>query len=65
MQSSLMKNIGAKNFGYNVKLMKWSNRMDLLAFSNNKGFPANLNFVQIETQFSKHNVLFVFFFSIR
>lgn len=32
-----MRNIGAKNFGFNIELMKWSNRMDLIAFSNNKG----------------------------
>lgn len=36
MESSSMRNIGAKSFGFNIELIKWSNRMDLIAFSNNK-----------------------------
>lgn len=36
MQSSSMRNIGAKSFGFNIEQIEWSNRMDLIAFSNNK-----------------------------
>lgn len=36
MESSSMRNIGAKSFGFNIELIKWSNRMDLIALSNNK-----------------------------
>lgn len=32
-----MRSVGSKSFGFKIELMKWSNRMDLLAFSNEKG----------------------------
>lgn len=32
-----MRHIGTKNLGFKIELMKWSNRMDLLAYSNDKG----------------------------
>lgn len=37
MQTSSMRTIGAKNFAFSIELLKWSNQMDLVAFSNSKG----------------------------
>lgn len=37
MNSASMRSVGSKSFGFKIELMKWSNRMDLLAFSNEKG----------------------------
>ena len=35
--SSTLKYISQKNVGYKIEIMKWSNRMDLLAIGNDKG----------------------------
>lgn len=35
--SSSMRQIAAKAVGFKIEIMKWSNRMDLLAISNDKG----------------------------
>lgn len=35
--SSSMRLNQSKNIGYKIEIMKWSNRMDLLAISNDKG----------------------------
>lgn len=35
--SSSMRLNHSKNIGYKIEIMKWSNRMDLLAISNDKG----------------------------
>jgi len=32
-----MRQTGAKNLGYKIEIMEWSNKMDLLAISNDKG----------------------------
>lgn len=32
-----MKQIGARNMGYKIGIMEWSNKMDLIAISNDKG----------------------------
>jgi hypothetical protein len=32
-----MKQIGNKNIGVKLEIVEWSNKMDLLAFSNEKG----------------------------
>lgn len=37
MNTSSMRSVGSKGFSFKIELMKWSNRMDLLAFSNEKG----------------------------
>jgi anaphase-promoting complex subunit 4 len=37
-----MKQIGNKNVGFKVDIVEWSNKMDLIALSNEKGDNLNL-----------------------
>lgn len=34
---SSMKQIGSRNVGFRIGIMEWSNKMDLIAVSNDKG----------------------------
>lgn len=41
--ASDMRLIQSKNVGYKIEIMKWSNRMDLLAVSNDKGMHTGIS----------------------
>lgn len=45
MQSSLMRLHNFKGVRYNIELLTWSHKMDLIAISNDKGKSYNMIFM--------------------
>lgn len=43
MQSSLMRLHNSKSVRYNIELLTWSHKMDLIAMSNEKGNKQSFN----------------------